>query len=202
MLLSVTDAATMLGCSPRTVRSRLRRGELKGSKVGGRWLVARDALPLSAEARQALQTRADDIRELVEDSLPPALSPTRGDRRRTLADLTAFRAGAAVLRAVRKQAADSGTSPADSGTSPADSGTSLAAADHLEAALVTLGRAWPIFHPASRLRLLDEARSHVGAAMAALLLSAGTDAAPAVRVLEEQMLPALAGMCRAAERRR
>lgn len=186
MLLSVREAATLLRCSPRAVRARLVRNDLKGSKVDGRWLVARDALPLTAEEHHAVQERAGAIRDLVENVLPPRLPPGPDGRpRRTLADLAAFRAGVDVHRRLRA----------------AESGVASAAAGHVEAALVALGRAWPLFHPDARVRLLDEARSHVGAAMATLLLDGGPDAAALVVALESQMLPPLAGMCRAAERR-
>lgn len=192
MLLSVNEAATLLGCSRRAVRARLVRGDLKGQKDGGQWRVVRDSLPMSAEQHRALQTRANDIREMVEGVLPAPSARTPGDRTRTLGDLAAFAQGAKVLRALRQPPAEGVPSP-----------SSTAAAVHLEAALVALGRAWPIFHPPTRLRLLDEARSSVGAAMAILLLDEGAqEREPTwVTTLEQQMLPPLAGMCRAAERR-
>ena len=194
MLLTVAEAATILGCSSRAVRARLVRGELKGQKQDGQWKVARGALPLTEEQHRALQERADTIRSMVEDVLPPQLAQRRGDPRRTLADLSAFRAGRSILAELRRGA---------TGTSPESSALG-AAADHLERALLLLGRAWPVFDGSARLIWLDESRSEVGAAIARLLLHESEPSALSARcalALEEQLLPPMAGLCRAAERR-
>ena len=45
MLLTVIEAATVLGCSPRAVRARIARGELKGSKQDGQWRIPRGDHP-------------------------------------------------------------------------------------------------------------------------------------------------------------
>lgn len=183
MLLTVNEAATALGCTPRAVRYRLSRGELKGHKDGGRWRIVADALPLTSAQHDAMQRRADDIRKLVDDALPPRKARSRGDKRRTLADLAAFREGLAVLQTLEEKGDAAGAGP------------------HLRRALVCLGRAWPVYHTRRRLELLDEVRTEVGATMACLLLSPDTDGPDLVRRLEERVLPPLAGMCRAAERR-
>ena len=46
MDLTVREAATLLGCSSRSVRARLARGSLLGQKRGGYWKIPRDRLPL------------------------------------------------------------------------------------------------------------------------------------------------------------
>lgn len=73
MDLTIPEVATVLGLSERTVRRQLKAGELPGRKRGGRWVVARRALPLNAAQRRELQGKADTIREAVESALPPAV---------------------------------------------------------------------------------------------------------------------------------
>ena len=43
-VLTVEDLSAHLRCSPATVRAILRRGEIAGRRLGGRWLVSRQAL--------------------------------------------------------------------------------------------------------------------------------------------------------------
>ena len=80
MELSVREAATLMGRSPRTVRAQLARGELPGVKRGGRWRVQRRHLPLTEDQRRALQTKADGIRQLVDDALPGRTATTSTDQ--------------------------------------------------------------------------------------------------------------------------
>lgn len=45
LVLNTFEAAEVMRCHPETVKRLLRRGELKGNKVGGKnWAVSRDAL--------------------------------------------------------------------------------------------------------------------------------------------------------------
>ena len=102
MEISVREAASLLGRSRRTVRSQLARGELAGRKRAGRWHVDRRHLPLSAAQHQALQKKAEHVREAVDSTLPSRLAHDRCDRSRSVLDLDAFRIGAQVLRELRK----------------------------------------------------------------------------------------------------
>ena len=46
MMITATEAATVLGITPRAVRARLARGELRGHLESGRWMEAPDgAIP-------------------------------------------------------------------------------------------------------------------------------------------------------------
>jgi len=100
MKLSVKEAATILGCSARTVRGHLAQGRLPGVKRNGRWLVERRDLPLTDAQRRTLQAKAERVRRAVDDALPSRLARTHGDRARSLADLDAFRLGAELLAEV------------------------------------------------------------------------------------------------------
>lgn len=187
MLLSVTEAATLLGKSPRAVRAALARGELPGRKQGGRWVVPREGLPLSEAQHRALQARADEIRAVVEDALPSRGATRRGDRRRSLADLEVFRAACEVTRQV--QARDDAP---------------LQARDELERGLLALAEGWYQYESGARLDALTRARAAFSRAAAQLLLAApwppsAAELEPLAR-LETEVFPALAGLFRRAER--
>ena len=85
MDLTVREAATLLGCSARSVRARLVRGSLPGQKKGSTWTIPRDRLPLTELQRRKLQRKADAVRRAVEDVLPPFPSIDLGILRRLLA---------------------------------------------------------------------------------------------------------------------
>jgi len=101
MKVSAREAATLLGCSARTLRAKLARGELHGRKENGRWLIERRDLPLTESQRRSLQSKARRIRRAVEDALPSRLAQKHGDRSRTLTDLDAFRLGAELFAEVQ-----------------------------------------------------------------------------------------------------
>lgn len=62
-VMTVTDAAEVLGVTADTVRKRIRRGQLAGQKIRGQWRVSLDATDLpEATGRDATPPR-DRIRE-------------------------------------------------------------------------------------------------------------------------------------------
>ena len=91
MELTVREAAVLTGCNPRTLRARLARGEMPGVKRNGRWILDRRSLPLTDDQRRRLERKSDGIRRAVDRVLPSRTAETRGDRRRSLADLDVFR---------------------------------------------------------------------------------------------------------------
>lgn len=191
MLLSVTEAATLLGVQPRTVRARLAKGELPGRKQDGQWVIPRAALPLTESQHRALQARADEIRETVDAALPPRVSARRDRARRSLVDLDVFRAvHAAVARLERPDHA------------------SLPRHAELVSALEQAGAALAVgFHEyrsEARLQALTETRAALARVIALVLLPAPLPPAePAlglVDLLEQEALPGLAGLFRQAER--
>ncbi len=74
MLLTVAEAGTALGCSPRAVRASLGRGEIQGQKQDGQRRIPRGNMPLTEAQHRTLQARVGAVRELVEDVLPPRLA--------------------------------------------------------------------------------------------------------------------------------
>ncbi len=183
MKLTIRESAAILGCSPRTVRARIARGELPAVKHGGRWLLDRSDLPLTDSQRQTLQTRADAIRATVDAALPSRAALRHGDRRRSVVDLDPFRRGAALLAELRA------TPEAPSGAAPL-----------LEDGLLALAEAHHLFAPPAKLAALRRARAALGRAVGVLGLH-GEAWHPRLRVIEDELLPHIAGLCRSAERR-
>lgn len=190
MEITVTEAAALLGCSARTVRARVARGELPGVKRGGQWFVNRSALPLTEAQRSAFQRKAQGLRDALEEALPARMARTPGDRRRGLLDLDAFRFGAALLAELR--AAD-----------PV-AGLDLArATSTLEAALLDVADASCQYDRETRRAALVRARRGIGHTCALLLMGAGHPTpAPVVGwldTLETRVLPAVVGFARWAD---
>jgi excisionase family DNA binding protein len=187
MLLTVAEAAQLLGQSPRTVRARLARGELHGRKKGGHWVVPRDVLPLPEAEHRRLQARADEIRQTVDAALPSRLSGQR--RRRSVVDEVAFRAA----HALRTQLQSSGVPEATE------------AAGAVQDALYALAHGLHEWSPDRKHAAFGQARAAVTRAIARLLLDAPIPPPEPVRtwveVLEQELLPPIAGLCRQAEQR-
>ena len=192
MELSVREAAALLDCSPRTLRSQLQRGEIKGVKRNGRWRVDRRSLRLNDDQRRRLQERADSVRQAVEDVLPSRLASSAGQKSRSVVDLDAFRRGAEVLREVRGAGGD---------VLPEASRERAAA--QLEEALLALAEAAQQFDRGTKLEAIGRCRAGIARAAAVLLIEAGVPAADPVhgwaQALEGEVLPVVAGFARWAE---
>lgn len=93
MEVGVREAAALLGCSPRAVRARLVRGDLPGRKVGSRWRIRTEELPLTEAQRRRVLERAGDMRAVVESQVQRALSNGRDPKRRSALDLDCLRVG-------------------------------------------------------------------------------------------------------------
>lgn len=191
MKLSAREASTLLGCSPRTLRAQLARGELPGVKKNGRWLIERRDLPLNESQRRSLQGKAARVRKAVDDALPSRLARRHGDRSRSLADLDAFRLGAEVYAEVRSDGEVLGEARREH------------VAGMLEGGLLAVAEAAYQYDRELKLDALNRARAELSRAGATLLLAAGLEPAePVARwvtVLEGEVLPAVAGFARWAD---
>jgi len=96
LVLSAKDAATVLGISPRTLRARIKRGDVRGYKRGGRWFVRRADLPLDAATHHALVEKAEEVRAAVEAALPAAAGGRGGGATHSLSDNGIFVSGQAL----------------------------------------------------------------------------------------------------------
>jgi hypothetical protein len=192
MQLSVREAATLLGRSPRTVRAQLIRGDLPGRKTKGRWRIERRHLPLTENQRVQLQSKADALRRTVDEALPPRLARTAGERHRSLMDLDAFRLGASLLAELR----------AEGGTDAPQPGQGRVV-ELLEGALLSLAEAVQQYDRDLKVAALCRCRAGLARATGLLALAmpippSGPMTAWLLR-LETEVLPAVAGFSRWAE---
>ncbi len=170
--------------SQRQVRYMIKEGRLKAHKDGSRWVINRDDLLLPpAQVLRGIDDQAR-IKEILESAL--GTGGTKGEARRySVTDLRAFKAARESCMTART-----------------DLGPDSAPARRLAetVALITCG--CHTFHRRDKVGFFSRAREHVCYALAALLL-AGDDASAALAArIESDVLPALGGMLRAAERRR
>lgn len=193
MDLSVQEAATLLGVSTRAVRARLVRGELKGRKVEGKWRVDRGSLPLTEAQRRSLQARVESLKEAMDAALPGRLARTPADRRISIADLGAFRAGLALLSALRSEAG---------AVLPSVLREALGAG--VEAALLEVADGFHQFDPVARKAAFDRARSAAARCAARLVIQAPDPTSEPVSSwvvhIENQLVPAIGGLARRADR--
>jgi len=195
MELSVREAATLMGRSPRTVRAQLARGDLPGIKKNGQWRVRRRHLPLTEAQHLALQNKAQSVRDAVEKALPSRIARSSGDRTKSIIDLEAFRSGASVLQSLRTF---QGATPPESALRGAE--------QELEEALLALSEAVLQFDRPLKLEALNRSRARVARAVALLLLNA--DMPPRepilgwVRQLEGEVAAGIGGLARWVDRLR
>ena len=188
MELSVREAAALLDRSPRTLRAQLARGELPAVKRSGQWWVHRRDLPLTEAQRRRAADKAESVRRAVDDVLPSRLDGKVG---RSVADLDAFRHGAALLAEVR----------ADTEVSEA---LRERAAAGLEEALLALSEAVLHFDRNAKLEAVERSRRGFARVVGMLLVEAGIPPAEPVhawvQALERDVLKAVAGFARWTEK--
>lgn len=183
MDLTLREAATLLGRRPRTVRAQLARGELKGRKRDGKWLIRRADLPLTEAQRRSLTRKIVRLHDAVDAAIPEAVRDRVGAV--GLAQLDVFRLGRDVL-----------------GEMTASGGAGSAASDALGAALIAIGEGRHQFDPVTKRAAFIGARAHLSRAVVALLLGDPPPEAPEARwaaAIEAEVLPRLAGLIRWAE---
>jgi hypothetical protein len=175
MLLSLREAAILLGRSPRTLRAQVARGEVKGVKQNNRWMIARAALPMSDSRLAEVQRRAEQVRAEVEAALP---SRTGARKPRSIEDFAPFRVVREVLASL----------PPGSPAAPA-----------LRRAALALAAGVHRYRGPDKHAALAAARDALAEGAAELLLHPLPDLA-AARRLEEDALGRLGGLLRWAER--
>lgn len=185
MELSLTEAAAILDCSTRTLRDRVRRGDLRGTKRGGRWMIDRRELPLTDSQRAALDDRRESVRSAVDDALGRAEG---NGRHRSLADLETFAQTAELRREILGDGSVAG-----------ELAERLAA--DLEGALLALAEGAHAWDRESKVDAFRRARSALSRAVGLAYSEPddGSDLAPWANRLEQHALPTLGGLLRWAE---
>ncbi len=183
MELTLTDAASLLGKTPRQVRYLLKQGGLKARKVGGRWMIDSDSLPLSPQQLQRRLDKAAQLDQVVRDALGPLVG--RRGRAYSVTDMVAWQRGEPLYRAVA-----------------AEVGIDASPTVDLREALTLLLQGCHRFHTADKVDAYRAARDRVAVAVGALLLSDDEGHRTLGLRVESEWLPVLAGLLRRTESRR
>lgn len=183
MKLTLAEAAQALGKSPRQLRYLLKSGEIQGQKIEGRWMFDASALPISPARAEARQRKAAELGRAVEEALGPHLKPA-GRKGYSVTDLGAFRTAAALARA-----------------SAGRLGGGHLASAALRNALIALAQGCHRFHQREKAAAFSAARERAAEAVAELHLEGGDGTLEIASAVEQQLLPAVAGLLRRQERK-
>lgn len=182
MELSLTDAARLLGKTPRQVRYMLKLGQIQGKRGdNGRWRVASETLPLSDKDLKSRADKVGALRGAVEEALGPHLD-ARGKRGFSVRETAAFSVGAPLHRVMVSKL-----------------GEEHRACKALGEALVCVGCGVHRYHGPDKHAAYGEARER--AATAAVLLYLSDEQVALAEQIERELLPAITGLVRRYERR-
>lgn len=190
--LSISEAATVLGKSERQIRYLIKKNELRARKVGGRWKIESEDLPLNERQRQALARRVDAARSAFERGVSPADRATEsGDRKRrySVNDLDAFTIGVELYRETCKSCGSNGS-----------------AEKHLLTCLEELTAGCHSYHPRDKAAHFSTSRREATAALVHLLIAGDNGkqepAGPLADRLEQKLIPKVSSLIASQERRR
>lgn len=183
MELTLEEAATRLGKSPRQVRYMIRHKRISARKAAGRWLVDVDALPRSPGQMEAARRKEAALRAAVDEAL--SLPEPRSGARYSLRNLKAFQIGLPLYE-----------------RATAELGAEHVAALQLRAALGQLARGCHRFEPQHKAEAYRAAREHASVAVCELLLCRGERPDALAATVEVELLTAIAGLLRRADRGR
>jgi excisionase family DNA binding protein len=180
MKLTLNQAATALGKTRRQLVYLIEQGRLPAEKIGGRWSIDSSALEQDATARQRQQTKQANLRAAVED----ALLPSDKHKRYSLRDLKAFQIAHPLYLKLCEHL-----------------GGDHVAARHLHECLGHLAQGCHRYSRAEKARAYQTARDCASLAVLGLILTADPALDPLLDALEQDLMPAIAGLLRRAERR-
>lgn len=178
MDLSLDEAAVLLGKSARQLRYLVAQGRIPARKEGTRWMFRREDLPISQATQARREQHLDALTDIVEDTLQIKHRPPRF----SLADLKAFQ----VCRPLYLDVV-------------AAHGAEHAAALALKTTLLALGAGCHRFHPADKTAAYRDARDAASAAATELMIN--DPDSPLARRVEQELMPAVAGLLRRIDRR-
>jgi hypothetical protein len=179
MKLSLSQAAERLGKTQRQIRYLIKQGKLDARKDGGRWVVDSDRLPVSDEQRAARQRQETRLRDAVDAALD-----THRQGRYSLRDLKAVTVGAPIYRSCLQR-----------------TGPDSIASRELRASLDHLAVGYHRYALSEKRDSYRAARDAAARAAMDLALSELDGALELADLIEQELMPAIAGILRRTERR-
>lgn len=177
--LSLTQAAQLMGKTRRQLEYLIQTGRLDARKDHGRWRIDEAALPLSPEQRAAGARRAQALRDISTEVLNRAVPQTRYSMR----DLKAFQAALSLWH---------DSAPTLSSDHPARA--------HLRTTLEQLAVGCHRFDRRHKAAAYSAARDAASLSACALLAD-GAVQPDWVSRIEDQIIPAIAGLMRRTDRK-
>ncbi|MBK8979838.1 MAG: helix-turn-helix domain-containing protein [Planctomycetes bacterium] len=188
MEITIREAADLTGRSARAIRDQIAAGRLPARKQGHGWRVRVEHLPLTDAQRGHARARAQQAHAIIDELSPSRGTTTRDTRRRSVADLDAFRVARESVDLLRHWAAAL--------TAP----HALTEVLHLaDAAIGDLGEGIHEFDRQARSARFARARCDLARAVALLHVCGATDEPPAFRAaerIEQEVLPLVGGLLR------
>ena len=180
MQLSLQEAMQILGKTRRQVLYMIEQGRLPARKVGGRWVIERADVQVDEAVQQRTTQKQARFKAVIEDALTPGQ-----ERRYTLRDLKAVQVATPIYREMAARG----------------DGWSKAAA-HMRTCLDQLAVGCHRYDRQEKTLAYRAARD--AASLAAMELLLHTDAKPEdglLDAIEQELMPAVAGLLRRSERR-
>jgi excisionase family DNA binding protein len=180
MQLSLQEAVQILGKTRRQVLYMIEQGRLPARKIGGRWVVERADLQVDEAVQQRSSQKQARLKAVIEDALTPGQ-----ERRYTLRDLKAVQVATPIYRDLAARG----------------NGWEKAAA-HMRTCLDQLAVGCHRYDRQEKTVAYRAARDAASlAAMELLLHTAANSPDALLDAIEQELMPAFAGLLRRSERR-
>jgi len=173
MKLTLGQAATALGKTRRQLVYLIEQGRLPAEKVGGRWYL--DSVVL--ERDPATARRLDIKNAMLKDAVEDALLPSGKQRHYSLKDIKAFQIAHPLYQGLRQR-----------------SGAPDLATAHLHECLRQLAQGCHRYGRAEKTRAYQAARDAASLAVLELMLLQDRDLEGTIDALEQDLMPAIAGL--------
>ncbi|MCI0666941.1 MAG: helix-turn-helix domain-containing protein [Methylococcaceae bacterium] len=178
MNLTLDEAAIRLGKSKRQVRYLIDTGKLPAKKSAGRWFIDSNDLPLSEGQQSAAQRKQRQLQAAVEEALE--IDPkAKSERRYSVLDMKAFNIALENYRRLVDQL-----------------GEKHASCRALRASLEYLSQGCHRFEHSAKAEAYRLARDQASLAICELVIDPSRDAGPLIEQLEQNLMPAFAGLLR------
>ncbi|MDJ0840189.1 MAG: helix-turn-helix domain-containing protein [Acidobacteriota bacterium] len=176
MNLSLAEAARLMGKTTRQVRYLIAKEKIPAQKVGGRWFIDRESLPISKGAERARERKVAKAVHISRDVLRVPGPPRK---HYTVLDLKAFTAGRACYHGLKEEAGE--------------------ARVQLRESLLLICCGCHAFQTTEKRAYFVRARESACRALGLLLLAGAIE--PPMDCLEKEYIPALGGLIRRLEGR-
>ncbi|MCP5040595.1 MAG: helix-turn-helix domain-containing protein [bacterium] len=181
MTINLQEAATILGKTVRQVRYLIQTNRIRATKVAGRYVIERDDLPQTEPAEKARTRRQERLREVVEDTLEVS---TERSRRYSIRDLKAFQVAKPLYLRAQEEL-----------------GPEHCVASMLFKSIDQLVVGCHRYDRSEKAESYRLARDYASQALSHLALATDSASDPILDAIEQDLMPAFAGLLRRVDRK-